>query len=212
MMFAILLTVGCSRREPEPIRITIAGPDQLVSGGVVHNRRELQAALRDRVRKYGMANPVIFEVKDTAIYSDLVPALDLVSSCGFWRYELAIRDGSPGQEFWRYPGDGPPNVDIDIDFATGQTLIDGTPTSETLEGILNADTGTYYRVWILAAGTTTVSRLLETLEDCSKHSRVLPLIVPREDRIANQTLHGTADSRADASARPVRANVREGDR
>ncbi len=192
MMCAALLLAGCSQREPESIRITFAGPDRLVTGGKVHTRRELQTALRGRVQKYGMANTVILQAPGETVYSNLVSALDVAASSGFWRYRLALSDGDLGQEFFRYPGDGPPNVDVDIDLVTMSTLVDGVSSSRDLADILATDTNTFYRVWVLPADTTTVSQLIVTLEVCGRHQRTLPLIVPREDRIANQASQATS--------------------
>ena len=179
----LLFLIGCTRYDPEPIRIRLSEPDKYELNGVLHNQDDLKKALRANRDTNGRSMPVVFEVSGESTYSILSPGIDLAAACGYWRFHLALNANDPGRQFILSPGDGPPSIDIDIDLANEAIYADGALTTNSLDEVLTGNTNAWFSVWILPAESTHISELIDILDLCSKHSCRGPYIVHREERI-----------------------------
>ena len=180
---ALLLLIGCTRYDPEPIRIRLSEPGKYELNGVVLNQDDFKDALRAKVNTDGNGILVVFEVSGESTYSILRPAIDLAEARGYWRFQLAVNDKTPSPPFLLSPGDGPPSIDIDIDLANEAIYADGVLSTNSLAEILVGDTNAWLSVWILPSESTPASRLIDILDLCNMHSCRGPYIVPREERI-----------------------------
>ena len=183
LLCTLLVLVGCARHNPAPIRIRLSEPGKYELDGAIHNQVDLINTLRAKVKTDGNGILVVFEVSGESTYSILSPAIYLAEACGYWRFQLAVNDNSPSPPFLLSPGDGPPSIDIDIDLANEAIYADGALTTNSLDEVLTGKTNAWFSVWILPAESTRISKLIDILDLCSKHSCRGPYIVPREQRI-----------------------------
>ena len=183
LICTLLFLIGCTRHNPEPIRIRLSELGKYELNGVFHNQDDLKNALRANREINGRSMPVVFEVSGESTYSILSPGIDLAAACGYWRFHLALNANDPGRHFILSPGDGPPSIDIDIDLANDAIYADGALTKNSLDEVLTGKTNAWFSVWILPAESTRISKLIDILDLCSKHSCRGPYIVPREKRI-----------------------------
>ena len=182
LLCTLLVLTGCARHNPEPIRIRLSEPRKYELNGVFLNQDDLKNTLRAKLNTDGNGILVVFEVSGESTYSILSPAIDLAEACGYWRFQLAVNDNIPSPPFLLTPGDGPPSIDIDIDLANEAIYADGVLSTNSLAEILAGDTNAWFSVWILPAESTRISKLIDILDLCSKHSCRGPYIVHREKR------------------------------
>ena len=183
LLCTLLFLVGCTRYNLAPIRIQLSEPGKYELDGAIHNQDDLKNALRAKANSNGRSMPVVFEISGESTYSVLSPGIDLAAACGYWRFHLALNENDPGRQFILSPGDGPPSIDIDIDLANEAIFADGALTTNSLDEILTGDTNAWFSIWILPAESTHISKLIDILDLCSKHSCRGPYIVHREERI-----------------------------
>ena len=178
---SLILLAGCVRREPSPIRVKVVSTDHLEVGGTVHTLKSMQKLLRQHVLKYGNSTVTVFEVPQQASCAILLPVFDLFTRSGLIRYRLDVCDAVFGREFFLYYcGDGPRKTEIEVDLDTDKIRVDRQSETRLLEELLVGKDDTYCLTRLRITETTPVAKLIEAIDICNRHPRVITIVMTEE--------------------------------
>ena len=172
LMGLLVCWVGCSSSSPgtEDIPLEVRAPGQFLLGERLLDRKQLMDELRSRVARDGMSNRIVLRVPLDAGASNLLSGVEAASSCGFWRYQVAVGAEVNGLEFSTHPGDGPAGaVDLDVSFSLPPFARSrGGTVSGPLVEVLAQSTSSVCRVWLHAEDATPIAEVVEVLQTCSR--------------------------------------------
>lgn len=177
---SLILLAGCMR-EPSSIRVKVVSTDHLEVGGTVHTLKDMQNLLRQHILKYGNSTVTVFEVPQQASCSILLPVFDLFTRSGLIRGRLDVYDDVVGREFLlSYHGDGPRKTEIEVDLDTDKISVDRQSETRLLEELLAGKDDAYRLTTLLITETTSVAKLIEAIDICNRHPRVITVVATKK--------------------------------